>query len=72
MKVIRQATNYINPGQTPVMKADQPLFALAKQLQWKNPLTEHGDDSFLVTLEAMHTEKMLWGVSGDWLDYSTH
>ena len=70
MKVIHQETNYINPGQTPVMEADQPLFTLAKQLQWKNPQTELGEDSFLVTLGAMHTEKMLWGVSGDWLDGS--
>ena len=68
MKVLRQAINNINPGQTPVMVADQPLFTLAKKLQWKYPQTEHGEDSFLVTLGAMHTEKMLWGVSGDWLD----
>ena len=33
-------------------------------------MTELGEDSFLVTLGAMHTEKMLWDVSGDWLDGS--
>ena len=69
-KVICQAINYINPGQTPVMEVDQPLFTLAKKLQWKNPGTEFDEESFLVTLGAMHTEKMLWGVSGDWLDGS--
>ncbi len=70
MKVLRQAISYLNPGQTPVMVADQPLFTLAKKLQWKFPQTDHGEDSYLVTLGAMHTEKMLWGVSGDWLDGS--
>ena len=70
MKIIRKAINYINPGQIPVMEADQPRFTLARKLQWKNPMTELGEDSFLVTLGAMHTEKMLWAVSGDWLDGS--
>ena len=70
MKIIRDATAHINPGQTPVMEADQPLFTLAKKLQWKNPDTEVGESTFLVTLGAMHTEKMLWSVSGDWLDGS--
>jgi hypothetical protein len=35
VKVHHQAINYINPDQTPVMEADQPLFTLAKKLQWK-------------------------------------
>ena len=70
MKVLHQAISNINPGQTPVMVADQPLFTLAKKLQWKYPQTEHGEDSFLVTLGTMHTETMLWGVSGYWLDGS--
>ena len=70
MNVLRQTINYLNPGQTPVMVADQPLFTLAKKLQWKFPQTELGENSFLVTLGPMHTEKMLWSVSGDWLDGS--
>ena len=70
MKIIRDATNYLNPNQTPVMVADQPLFFLTKKLQWKFSQTELGEDSFLVILGPMHTEKMLWSVSGDWLDCS--
>ncbi len=70
MTVLHRAISYLNPGQTPVMVADQPLFTLAKKLQWKFPQTDHGEDSFLVTLGAMHTEKMLWSVSGDWLNGS--
>lgn len=52
------------------MVADQPLFTLAKKLQWKFSQTELGEDSFLVTLGSMYIEKMLWSVSGDWLDGS--
>ena len=56
--------------QTSVMEVYQPLFTLAKKLQWRYPDSEYGENHFLVTLGAMHTEKMLWGVSGDWLDGS--
>ena len=68
LKVTRQVIDHINPGQTPVFGANQPIFTLAKKLQWKNHETENGEGSFLVSLGAMHIEKMLWSVSGDWLD----
>ncbi|KAG7154907.1 hypothetical protein Hamer_G025632 [Homarus americanus] len=32
-KTIRRATEYLNPGQTPIVVADQSLFTLAKRLQ---------------------------------------
>ena len=51
------------------MVADQPLFTLAKKLQWKYRHIEIGEDSFLVTPGPKHT-KMLWSVFGDWLDGS--
>lgn len=70
MKTIKRATEYLNPGQTPVMVADQPLYTLAKRLQWKFSDTDIAEDKYLVMLGAMHTEKMLWTVSGDWLEYS--
>ena len=43
MNVIRSAVKYVNPVQVPVIAFDQPLFALAKQLQWELPNT-HGED----------------------------
>lgn len=70
MKIIQQITSYLNPGQIPIMVADQPLFTLAKKLQWKFPESAYGENSLLVMLGPMHTEKMLWSVSGDWLDGS--
>ena len=35
MNVIRQSTLFLNPGQIPLMAVDEPLFALAKHIQWK-------------------------------------
>ena len=37
MKVIKAAVQHLNPLQTPVIALDQPLYALAKQIQWKLP-----------------------------------
>ena len=37
MDVAKATTNFLNPGQVPVVAADQPLFAIAKQVQWKWP-----------------------------------
>lgn len=39
---LRQAVEFLNPGQIPVVTADQPLFALAKFVQWKWP-NIHGE-----------------------------
>ena len=35
IKVIAASTKNVNPSQTPVLAVDQPLFALAKEVQWK-------------------------------------
>ena len=37
MDKVRDAVSFLNPGQTPVIAADQPLYALAKQIQWHWP-----------------------------------
>jgi len=34
MEVVRAAVQYLNPGQIPVLSADQQLYALAKQIHW--------------------------------------
>ncbi len=45
----------INPGQVPVLAADQPLYALAKQIQWSWPSTL-GEDKFVVMFGGLHIE----------------
>ena len=34
MTVVKEATEFLNPGQISIMAVDQPLFALAKYIQW--------------------------------------
>ena len=42
MDIQMKITDFLNPGQIPVIVFDQPLFALAKFVQWKWPET-HGE-----------------------------
>ena len=37
MDIQKDITNYLYPGQTPVITFDQPLCALGKYVQWKWP-----------------------------------
>ena len=41
--VLITATLFLNPGQTPVIGMDQPLYAIAKRIQWDNP-TSYGQN----------------------------
>ena len=45
MLIIRKAITFLNPGQTPVLGCSQPLYAIAKQLQWQFP-TILGEDVY--------------------------
>ena len=69
MNVVRKATNFLNPGQIPITTFDQPLFAIAKFVQWKWPTT-HGENMHVVMLGGLHTEMALWNTVGDLLDGS--
>ena len=67
--VVRKAVQHINPGQTPVLTCDQPLFTLAKQIQWKWPDT-YGEDKLLVMFGWLHIEMTALETMGDWLQRS--
>ena len=54
MEKIRDTVAFLNPGQTPVIAADQPLYALAKQIQWQWP--EYGEDRFVIMFGGLHIE----------------
>ena len=45
--VVRNVVQHLNPGQTPVLTCDQPLFTLAKQIHWKW-LDTYGEDKLVV------------------------
>ena len=69
MDVVKKATNLHKPGQIPVITFDQPLFALAKLVQWHFPAT-HGEGQYVAMLGGLHTEMALWNVLGDLLEGS--
>ena len=51
MDVVKNAVKHVNPGQTPVVTLDQPLFALAKQIQWMWP-EKYGEDKMVVMFDS--------------------
>ena len=54
---IRDTVAFLDPGQTPVLAADQPLYALAKQIQWQWP--DYGEDKFVIMFGGLHIELAL-------------
>ena len=69
MDVVKTAVNKMNPGQVSVVTFDQPLYAIAKQVQWNWPNT-HSENLFVVMLGGLHTEMAAFKVAGDWLQGS--
>ena len=66
MSIIKAATEHLNPGQTPVITLDQPLYAISKTIQW-NSATEFCDDNYCVFLGPLHSEMLIEKLLGDWL-----
>jgi hypothetical protein len=66
MDVVRSAVNFLNPGQVPVLACDQPLYALAKQIQWHFPDT-YGEKRLVVMFGGLHIELAVLKTIGDWL-----
>ena len=53
MDIVKTAVGILNPGQVPVIACDQPLYTLAKQIQWSWPST-HGEKHFVVMFGGLH------------------
>ena len=66
MKLAQKVTVFLNQGQTPVMTFDQPLYAIAKTIQWTWP-EQFGEDKLLVMLGGLHIEMAFIGLIGSWL-----
>ena len=67
--VVKRAVQHLNPGQIPVLAADQPLYALAKHVQWTWPDT-HGEDHFVIMFGGLHIEMAMLQLLGDCLEVS--
>ena len=55
MNKIKGVVVFLNPGQVPVIAADQPIYAVAKQVQWQWP-ENFGEDKFILMFRMLHIE----------------
>ena len=69
MDAVKQAVEILNPGQVPNITVDQPLYTVAKQIQWSWSAT-HGEDHFIVIFGGLHIEMATLKTLGDLLDGS--
>ena len=66
MELTAKGIGFLNLGQTPVLGADQPLYALWKQIQWSYPNTLR-ESKFVLVLGCLHIEMALQGVMAKFL-----
>ena len=64
-----KAIDHLHPGQKPVITMDQPLFCIAKQIQWTWP-DAFGKDRFVVVMGGLHIEMNVLKLIGDILSGS--
>ena len=69
MNVVNDVVQHLNPGQIPVIAMDQPLFAIAKQIQWNNS-NAHGEDHYVDMFGGLHIEMAVMKCIGEWLNGS--
>ena len=61
INITQAAIQHLNPGQTPLIACDQPLYALAKKIQCTWPAS-HGEDHIVIMLNGLHIG---WRMAGD-------
>jgi hypothetical protein len=59
MKIVMQLLYHINPGQIAVITADQPVYAIGKQVQWLYP-TVYGEDSLVMMMVVYTSRCAFW------------
>ena len=69
LNVLKKAVHLLNPGQPIVSTLDQPLYAIAKKLQWYFP-KEYGISDFVFVLGSLHVEMAMLSALGDWFQDS--
>ena len=65
MLLIKRSTEVLNPAQTPVMTCNQPINAIAKQLQWNGLDPAISEGQFFLMLGSLHLEKASLKLIGD-------
>lgn len=69
MDVVKKAVDKLNVGQPAVIAFDQPLYTIAKQIQWNWPQS-YGEDKLLCMFGGLHIEKAALDMLGDILQGS--
>ena len=69
LDVIKKVTELVHPGQAPVVPMDQPLFTIAKNIQWTWP-SVHEESKFVITFGGMHIESAALETVGNLLESS--
>ena len=67
MEIVENATKCLDERQTPVIAMDQPLYALAKEIQWSSSMP-YTEENYVVVLGGLHIEMCVLKVLGDWLE----
>lgn len=55
MKVVQEGVAFVNPNQTPVIAMDQPLFVIAKHIQWEKA-DFYREEEYVVMIGGLHVE----------------
>ena len=69
LDVIKKVTELVHPGQAPVVAMDQPLFTIAKNIQWKWP-SVYGESKFVIMFGRLHIELAALKTAGNLLESS--
>ena len=64
INIIKSTISSINPGQIPVERCDQPVYALTKEIQWRYP-NNFSDNQYFAIFGGLHIEKSLLGIHGE-------
>ena len=67
IEVVRNTINHLNPGQITVLTAEQPVYAIGKQVQWTYH-EDHKDVAWL--MDSLHIEMALMNAIGNWIQGS--
>jgi hypothetical protein len=66
---LQNVTEFLNPGQIPILACDCQIVAMCKYTQWTYP-TSHREERMTIMFGGLHMEKALWIALGDVLESS--
>ena len=70
MHVVKDDTQFLTPGQTPVLGMDQPIYAIEKLIQWKWCNTDLIKDTFALMFGTFHIEFVIGAIEGKFTEGS--